>query len=975
MLKTCKLLCSLLLTTVVVGEGLRVTDVVGCYVGDWFRYVEVWRYELPARTEDMEVTVQFKLWDETGTEIVSGVSIPFTLSKDVNVLYSTDIPGWEELTYSEAERNRILRTNRLREGRYQLWVAIFSYMEMLTQDTVWITVVEPNPPELIEPLDNDTLYTQYPVFEWTPVELPADVTVIYRVRVWELLEGQTIAEATRNVPWWQVELENTTRIVYPVEARPLEFNKSYIWQVQTFDVAGYPLGDNEGKSEVYQFTVVPHAATVLPVTIGTEMAVNKELIECELLDHYMFIPAWICESIGGNIYTGMIDTAMVLPEIDTTSNMFAIWIDSLAIDSIDGVIHISIKPIVVTDTIVMATFMYRYVGDTLWHVIEIDTTCDDGYRCMWEVDASRYGTYEVEVGALDNHYRWAECFAFIHAGKVQAEEILYEWGDYEKLERKADSLREELNKVSGKIDELKSRLRRLQQEEKRIQPERRRIWQEYKREESAVDALRGIDRHIIPKLSNLYKDSVIKILNRLKQLPVPDTANIDRIYTEAKWRMESCADNLQKLQQKRKGLQQRKQQLEQLIRAEQTKIMGRYVGKLKIVGFYNYGPAIMLTTEGKVLVGWVFSDITRRYNELISEYEKVKKEIEKLDRLIPDKQSELNKLRDAFNKAKKAKQQRDERKALMVKLTEYCRQIRQLVSVLVKLCRSHPTACSEFQHLVDRIRQQVEKCDSIEVEWDEFWRTLNTLHTWKREKEQDLKQHVERLEDEVRQLVERLDEIFLEKERIRDSLQTLLPVRDSINKDLSQLELYLQKRKCVHELYKAIRARLEQLKTIYEDEEAERELREELEKVGIKNAFESALRELPDSLKRKADGELITWSDFVSAMISGAPDLIKGTFIKPATVKVGLAGMGATAFLNILYSMYINWMQSAIIEGWIRIVCKELCNMIQLEQKDCGYIRNDEHPPSVIYYRKYGKGAIVIVLGPTSYACKCEFSE
>lgn len=439
--------------------------------------------------------------------------------------------------------------------------------------------------------------------------------------------------------------------------------------------------------------------------------------------------------------------------------------------------------------------------------------------------------------------------------------------------------------------------------------------------------------------------------------------------------MESCADNLQKLQQKRKGLQQRKQQLEQLIRAEQTKIMGRYVGKLKIVGFYNYGPAIMLTTEGKVLVGWVFSDITRRYNELISEYEKVKKEIEKLDRLIPDKQSELNKLRDAFNKAKKAKQQRDERKALMVKLTEYCRQIRQLVSVLVKLCRSHPTACSEFQHLVDRIRQQVEKCDSIEVEWDEFWRTLNTLHTWKREKEQDLKQHVERLEDEVRQLVERLDEIFLEKERIRDSLQTLLPVRDSINKDLSQLELYLQKRKCVHELYKAIRARLEQLKTIYEDEEAERELREELEKVGIKNAFESALRELPDSLKRKADGELITWSDFVSAMISGAPDLIKGTFIKPATVKVGLAGMGATAFLNILYSMYINWMQSAIIEGWIRIVCKELCNMIQLEQKDCGYIRNDEHPPSVIYYRKYGKGAIVIVLGPTSYACKCEFSE
>ena len=68
-------------------------------------------------------------------------------------------------------------------------------------------------------------------------------------------------------------------------------------------------------------------------------------------------------------------------------------------------------------------------------------------------------------------------------------------------------------------------------------------------------------------------------------------------------------------------------------------------------------------------------------------------------------------------------------------------------------------------------------------------------------------------------------------------------------------------------------------------------------------------------------------------------------------------------------------MQEAIIKGWIRIVCKELCNQIQLEQKDCDYIRDDEPPPSVIYYRKYGNRAIVIVLGPESYACECEFSK
>ncbi len=73
-----------------------------------------------------------------------------------------------------------------------------------------------------------------------------------------ILEGQTLTEATHNVPWWQTEVENETRVIYPPEAKPLEVDKPYIWQVQAFDALGYPLGRDEGKSGINRFMVLPY---------------------------------------------------------------------------------------------------------------------------------------------------------------------------------------------------------------------------------------------------------------------------------------------------------------------------------------------------------------------------------------------------------------------------------------------------------------------------------------------------------------------------------------------------------------------------------------------------------------------------------------------------------------------------------------------------------------------------------------------
>lgn len=118
------------------------------------------------------------------------------------------------------------------------------------------------PPQLIVPNDGK-IFTQAemsaPVmFRWTPL-VPKPQSVIYRLKVWQLMQGQSGAQAMRsNQPIVTKDVDNITQAVvggiYTGPCRP-PYLCDYVWQVQAVDREDHPIGNNEGKSELWSFKI------------------------------------------------------------------------------------------------------------------------------------------------------------------------------------------------------------------------------------------------------------------------------------------------------------------------------------------------------------------------------------------------------------------------------------------------------------------------------------------------------------------------------------------------------------------------------------------------------------------------------------------------------------------------------------------------------------------------------------------------
>ena len=118
------------------------------------------------------------------------------------------------------------------------------------------------PPTLITP-DNGKQFTeaalQRPVmFRWTtPVPKPKE-TVTYRLRVWQLMQGQSGMQAMKaNQPIVTKDIDNITQtVVTNVITGPCRppYMCDFIWNVQAVNPDGKPLGRNDGTSEPFLFS-------------------------------------------------------------------------------------------------------------------------------------------------------------------------------------------------------------------------------------------------------------------------------------------------------------------------------------------------------------------------------------------------------------------------------------------------------------------------------------------------------------------------------------------------------------------------------------------------------------------------------------------------------------------------------------------------------------------------------------------------
>lgn len=153
-------------------------------------------------------------------------------------------------------------------GEYELCVRFFggAANEPLSEEkckSFTIRSVETVPyqsPQLLLPANKSTIaYSSGSIplsFRWTPVVPRPQETTTYRLRLWQLLQGQTAQQAIQvNQPIADEKITNVTQaIVKNLGSDPCPpYTCNYVWSVQALNREGKPIGTNNGSSEVFSF--------------------------------------------------------------------------------------------------------------------------------------------------------------------------------------------------------------------------------------------------------------------------------------------------------------------------------------------------------------------------------------------------------------------------------------------------------------------------------------------------------------------------------------------------------------------------------------------------------------------------------------------------------------------------------------------------------------------------------------------------
>jgi hypothetical protein len=208
---------------------------------------------------------------------VKGIRLMVQIKSGGAIICSNNSAGGlqvDEFTTRTFSANELTGTlqgcHDLKDGNYSICVQFYNVDRVAISNEVCKEFsveapkeIEYNPPTLINP-ENGKAFTEAelsrPVtFRWTPlVPKPRD-PVTYRLKVWQLMQGQSSTEAMRsNQPIVTKDVDNITQAVvngiYTGPCRP-PYLCDYVWQVQALNREGKPIGKNEGKSDSYTFKV------------------------------------------------------------------------------------------------------------------------------------------------------------------------------------------------------------------------------------------------------------------------------------------------------------------------------------------------------------------------------------------------------------------------------------------------------------------------------------------------------------------------------------------------------------------------------------------------------------------------------------------------------------------------------------------------------------------------------------------------
>jgi len=188
---------------------------------------------------------------EAGKGLIAKVTTrKFEIKSGINRYNSEHIPPIAETWILPEYENLIERTGRFPEGRYTIHVRLFTVEDDLLDEDKRTHRVEYPKLRLITPRDGAKIIEPNPLFHWSITRpIPG---AKYVLKIFELKSSETKIAATSDIPFFQRKTTSTS-FRYPLSAKPIEKGKNYAWQIQVLDKAGDPLGENEGKSEIFLF--------------------------------------------------------------------------------------------------------------------------------------------------------------------------------------------------------------------------------------------------------------------------------------------------------------------------------------------------------------------------------------------------------------------------------------------------------------------------------------------------------------------------------------------------------------------------------------------------------------------------------------------------------------------------------------------------------------------------------------------------
>ena len=143
------------------------------------------------------------------------------------------------------------------------------------------------PPQAIAPANNTVLsemdIKKPIIFRWTPVIPRPQEPVTYRLKVWQLMQGQNGAQAmATNQPIITKDVDNLTQtMITNLSSGPClaPYLCDYIWNVQALNREGKPVGGNNGMSEALKFNV--QTVSDAPLKIALVFPANGSAISAK----------------------------------------------------------------------------------------------------------------------------------------------------------------------------------------------------------------------------------------------------------------------------------------------------------------------------------------------------------------------------------------------------------------------------------------------------------------------------------------------------------------------------------------------------------------------------------------------------------------------------------------------------------------------------------------------------------------------